>query len=85
MKYYEKTRDSVDSESRAFSYAGFRSRLSRGRTVGDLQQTADLHKEGGKHQRDDRHELNENVQGRTGGVLERVADGIADHRGLMGG
>ena len=44
MKYYEKTRDSVDSESQAFSYAGFRSRLSRGRTVGDLQQTADLHK-----------------------------------------
>ena len=37
----------------------------------------------GEHQRQDRHELHQNVEGRAGGVLERVAHGVTHHRGLV--
>ena len=34
-------------------------------------------------QRDDRHEVDEDVHRRTGGILERVADGVADNGSLV--
>jgi hypothetical protein len=37
----------------------------------------------GKHQREDRHQLHDNVQGRTRRVLERVSDSVAHDGGLV--
>ena len=39
---------------------------------------------GGEDQADDGHDLEQDVHGRAGGVLERVADGVADDGGLVG-
>ena len=36
-----------------------------------------------EHEGLDGHELDEDVEGRARGVLERVADGVADHGGLV--
>ena len=36
-----------------------------------------------KHGGDDRHELDENVDGRTGGILEGITDRIADDSSLV--
>ena len=41
--------------------------------------------EGGQHQGLHRHELDEDVEGGAGGVLERVAHGVADDGGLQQG
>ncbi len=38
----------------------------------------------GDQHRDQVHHLDQRVQGRAGGVLERVADGVADHGRLVG-
>ena len=40
----------------------------------------DRDEEVGKHERKDRHELHDNVESGTGGILERVADGIPSNR-----
>ena len=48
-----------------------------------LQQAADLDEHGSEDDRHDGHKLDEDVDRGTGGVLERVADGIADDGGLM--
>src|SRR5690606_13102406 len=37
----------------------------------------------GEDQRHDRHHLDHDVHGRAGGVLERIAHGVADHRRLV--
>jgi len=39
----------------------------------------DSQKEARKHQRQDGHELDQDVQARTACVLERIADGVAHH------
>eukprot|EP00760_Papus_ankaliazontas_P033540 PhM_4_TR640/c0_g1_i1/m.18751 len=39
----------------------------------------------GEHDRDDGHELDENVQGGARGVLERIANGVTDDSGLVDG
>merc|ERR1711959_551939 len=36
-----------------------------------------------KHQRDDCHQLHQDVEGRAGGVLERVSNCIANNSGLV--
>ena len=50
-----------------------------------LQESADFHKEGCEHQGHDRHEFDQDIQGRTGGVLKRIADRVTHNRGLMRG
>ena len=47
------------------------------------EKSADLHKYGGENERHNGHQLYEDVDGRAGSVLERVADGIADNSRLM--
>mmetsp|Transcript_22080 Transcript_22080/g.54564 ORF Transcript_22080/g.54564 Transcript_22080/m.54564 type:complete len:615 (-) Transcript_22080:38-1882(-) len=37
----------------------------------------------GKDQRQHRHELHDNVQGRSGGILERISDGVTNNGGLV--
>lgn len=39
--------------------------------------------EGSEHKRLDSHELDQDVERRPGCVLERIADGVANHRGLV--
>ena len=38
----------------------------------------------GERQRDDGHEVDEDVHGRAGGILERIAHGIAHDSRLVG-
>jgi hypothetical protein len=40
-------------------------------------------KEGGKHEGLHGHELDEDVKGRAGGVLQGVTDSVTDHSGLV--
>ena len=47
------------------------------------EQAADLDEHGSEDDRHDGHELDEDIDRGTGGVLERVADGVADDGGLM--
>ena len=47
------------------------------------QQTPVLRDERPEHQRHDRHELQKNVEGRAGRILERVADGVTDNGRLV--
>src|SRR5689334_24027329 len=44
-----------------------------------------LDKQGRQHQRDRAQQLDEHVQRRAGGVLERIAHRVADHAGLVRG
>ena len=49
-----------------------------------LKQTVLRHHVGaGEHDGNDGHELDQNVQRRTGGVLERVADGVANDGSIV--
>src|SRR2546423_3052239 len=43
-----------------------------------------LDKERRQHQRDRAQELDQHVQRRPRRILERIADGVTDHRGLVG-
>eukprot|EP00976_Prorocentrum_cordatum_P078427 1183109-Prorocentrum_minimum.AAC.1 len=43
----------------------------------------DGHEEVAEDERDDRHQLHQDVERGAGGVLEGVADGVADHRRLV--
>lgn len=59
--------------------------LSRQHLAGDVEHTlavVDRLEVLGEDERDDCHELHEDVEGRAGGVLERVAHGVADNSGL---
>src|SRR2546422_7278206 len=47
--------------------------------------SCDLDKQRRQHQRDRTQQLDEHVQRRTGGVLERIAHRVADHAGLVRG
>mmetsp|Transcript_53810 Transcript_53810/g.112360 ORF Transcript_53810/g.112360 Transcript_53810/m.112360 type:complete len:219 (-) Transcript_53810:2046-2702(-) len=42
------------------------------------------HEEVGENNRNNGHELHDNVEGRAGGILEGIADGISDHSSSMG-
>ena len=48
------------------------------------QQPAVLHKEGNKDEAQDCRELDEDVQGGSRGVLERIPHGVSHHGGLVG-
>src|SRR3989304_8493687 len=47
--------------------------------------TSLLYQKGRDDQRDNRHKFDQNVHRRAGGVLERVAHGVAHHSRLMSG
>ena len=47
------------------------------------EKTADLYKYRSKDQRYNRHQLNKNVNGRTGSIFERITDRIADDSRFM--
>ena len=53
--------------------------------VRNLQQAADLYEDGSEDQRNNSHQLDEDVDGRTGSILEGVADGVAGNSSLVGG
>ena len=43
------------------------------------------HGEAGHNDGDHRHQFDEDVQRRTGGILEGIADGVADDSGVVAG
>lgn len=58
--------------------------LSLVRSLQVLEQQATVGgEEGGKHEGLDSHELDKDVEGRAGSVLQGVTNGVADHSSLV--